>query len=191
MKILNIDGLRVSAAVIVTMAALAAAATDMEKKAKTLMTVKTAHCGLAEVLCDDPQGWKFEATASEDAGRDVVTVRISSPTAKRPPKFGVYFRVRGDGVQNVWSTHFMNDGYHLRPKLWWGWVSRLKSMLASNSPLAVGFNSAGVSKAAVACSEAFEAVETPRVAFSRPREPRLAVAYAKDFGITIMLQSMV
>ena len=150
---------RMVACIVATGVSLAAAATDMEKKAKTLTTVETAHCGLAEVLCDDPQGWKFEATASEDAGRDVVTVRISSPTVKCPPRFGVYFRVRGDGVQNVWSTHYMNDGFHLRPKLWWGWVSRLKSMLAFNSPLAVGFNSAGISKAAVACSEAFEAVE--------------------------------
>ena len=138
--------------------ALAAFGTDMEKKAKTLATVATAHCGVAEVLCDDAQGWKFEASATEDAGRDVVTVRISSPTAKRPPQFGVYFRVRGDGVQNVWCTNFQLDGCHLRPKLWWGWAARLSSMLASNAPLAVGFNSAGVSKAAIACSEAFETV---------------------------------
>ena len=137
----------------------AAQATDMEHKAKTLATVATAHSGVAEILCDDAQGWKFEASAADDNGRDVVTVKISSPTTKRPPKFGVYFRVNGDGVQNVWSTHFTLDGYHLRPKLWWGGPSRLKSMLASNSPLAVGFNSTGVSRAAVACSEAFEAVE--------------------------------
>ena len=33
------------------------------------------------------------------------------------------------------------DACHLRPKLWWGWVAKYRSELASNMPLAVGFNS--------------------------------------------------
>jgi len=152
-------GARFAACFAAALAAGVAAATDMEDKAKTIATVATAHSGTAEITCNDAQGWHFEASASEDAGRDVVTVRITSPVPKRPPKFGVYFRARGDGIQNVWSTHFMLDGYHLRPKLWWKWTAKMDSMLAANSPLAVGFNSAGVSKATLACSEAFEKVE--------------------------------
>ena len=134
-------------------------AADMEMKAKTLMTVATAHSGLAEVLCDDPQGWKFEAAASEDAGRDVVTVKISSMAASRPPRFGVYFRVPGAGIQNVWTSDCSRDGFHLWPKLWWGWVTKYKSQLAKETPIAVAFNSQERAPVAIACSEAFHALE--------------------------------
>ena len=137
----------------------AAHATDMERKAKTLTTVATAHSGVAEILCDDPQGWKFEASASEDDGRDVVTVRISSPETRRPPRFGVYFRVSGAGVQNVWTSDFTREGCHLWPKLWWGWSAKYKSQLASETPIAVAFNSQERAPVAIACSEAFYALE--------------------------------
>ena len=137
----------------------AAQATDMEHKAKTLTTVTTAHSGVAEILCDDAGGWKFEASAAEDDGRDVVTVRISSPVAKRPPQFGVYFRVPGAGVQNVWTSDFTRDACHLWPKLWWGWSAKYKSQLASETPIAVAFNSQERAPVAIACSEAFYALE--------------------------------
>ena len=137
-------------------AAPVAQATDMEHKAKTIVTVETAHAGAAEILCDDAGGWKFEASASTDAGRDVVTVRISSPEAKKPPRFGVYFRVSGAGVQNVWTSDISRDGYHLWPKLWWGFKSKYESQLAVNTPIAVGFNSQERAPVAIACSEAFE-----------------------------------
>ena len=137
---------------------MSALATDMEMKAKVLSTVETTGAGRAEILCDDPAGWTFDASASTDAGRDVVTVKLSSPVPKRPPQFGVYFRVRGDGIQNVWTCNQTQDGFHLRPKLWWEGQTQQQSTLAGYMPLAVGFNSAGVSKAAIAASESFERV---------------------------------
>ena len=134
------------------------AVTDMEQKAPVLTTVETVYSGRAEILCAKPDGWKFDVAVSTDAGRDVVKVRLTSSVEMAPPAFGVYFRVRGDGVQNVWTSNFTCDGYHLRPKLWWRGQAHDDAQLAQDAPVAVGFNSTGVSKAAIACSEVFENV---------------------------------
>ena len=116
-------------------------ATDMDHKGRVIATVNTANAGTAEVTCNNPGDWKFDVKASQDNGRDVVTVKISSSAASLPPQFGVFFRVPGAGVQNVWTSDFSRDGYHVWPQLWWGWSSKFKSQLARETPIAVGFNS--------------------------------------------------
>ena len=130
----------------------------MDKKAAVIKTVETAFAGTAEVTCDDTKGWTFDVSASVDDGRDVVTVRLSRADDAAPPKFGVFFRVSGAGVQNVWTSNHEADGTHLWPRLWWGWKTPYHSELAHETPLVVGFNSAGVSPVAIACSEAMEHV---------------------------------
>ena len=139
--------------------AMFACATDMDHKGRVIATVATKNAGAAEVTCNDPGGWKFDVSASQDLGRDVVTVRISSPSVAKPPQFGVFFRVPGAGVQNVWTADFGRDGYHVWPQLWWGWASKYKSQLARDTPIAVGFNSQERAPVALACSEAFNALE--------------------------------
>ena len=134
-------------------------ATDMDHKGRVIATVATKNAGTAEVTCNEPGGWKFDVSASQDAGRDVVTVRISSPTNAQPPQFGVFFRVPGAGVQNVWIADFQRDGFHVGPQLWWGWTSKYKSQLARDTPVAVGFNAQERAPVALACSEAFNALE--------------------------------
>ena len=130
----------------------------MDEKAKTLRLVESALSGPVEITCDDPGAWTFSAAASVDDGRDVVAIELTSPVPAPPPRFGVFFQVPGDGVQNVWTSHFLQDGYHLRPRLWWTGPSHYDAHLAREIPLAVGFNSAGVSKAAIACSEPYDLV---------------------------------
>jgi len=130
----------------------------MEHRAKTLATVQTIRSGLAEITCGAPGAWTFDAKATADDGRDVVTVRITSPTNAVPPAFGVYFRVSGAGVQNVWTGDANKDGFHLRPKLWWRGNARNESALACNTPIAVGFNAAERAPVAMACSDAFNEV---------------------------------
>ncbi len=141
--------------------ALSLGATDMEHKAKVVATVRTAFAGVAEVTCDDPGPWTFDVSASVDAGRDVVTVRLAAPAETNPPPFGVYVRGSGAGVQNVWTadTSVDGDGRHLRPKLWWGWCAKYRSELARDLPLAVGFNAAERAPVALAASEAMRPVE--------------------------------
>lgn len=141
------------------LAASVASATPMDAKAKVYKTVKTVFSGTAEITCDDPGNWTFDVRASDDDGRDVVTVRITSPTEAKPPKFGVFYRVPGAGVQNVWTSGIGQEQFKIHPQLWWQWAAKYTSQLAVNTPLAVGFNPAGVSPAAIACSEAFNFIE--------------------------------
>ena len=117
-------------AFIAVLGVAAAFATDMDHKGRVIATVNTANAGTAEVTCNNPGDWKFDVKASQDNGRDVVTVKISSSVAAQPPQFGVFFRVPGAGVQNVWTSDFSRDGYHVWPQLWWGWSSKFKSQLA-------------------------------------------------------------
>ena len=155
----SVCGRALSATVVLAFVASGAFATDMDHKAKTIRTVVTRHAGTAEVTCNAVGGWTFDVQASEDEGRDVVTVRISSPTNAMPPSFGVFYRVPGAGVQNVWVSDFERDACHLWPQLWWDWHARYSSQLAKETPIAVGFNSHEVVPVALACSEAFDAID--------------------------------
>jgi len=142
-------------AVAVSLVAGIACAAGKDGKAAVIDRVRTAHSGIAELTCDNPQGWTFDVRTTDEAGRDVVRVTISSPTNALPPRFGVFFRVSGAGVQNVWTSDCGKDGFHLWPQLWWRWAARYSSQLARETPIAVGFNSQEVAPVALACSEAF------------------------------------
>lgn len=181
---------------VAVLSCLTLCATDMEHKAKTVLTCPTARAGVAEITCDSPGEWKFSAEASVDAGRDVVTVRIAAPKEMPPPQFGVYFRGSGAGVRNVWTSDVSvnGDACHLRPKLWWGWVAKYRSELASNMPLAVRFNAREEAPVAVAASEAMRPVEFGLYAddetcdiicrcefFKRPSSPM------KEYSVSVMV----
>ena len=155
----NLVRIKLWAVVIAAIADMFVFATDMDHKGRVIATVATKNAGTAEVTCNEPGGWKFDVSASQDAGRDVVTVRVSSPTNAQPPQFGVFFRVPGAGVQNVWIADFQRDGFHVGPQLWWGWTSKYTSQLARDTPIAVGFNAQERAPVALACSEAFNALE--------------------------------
>ena len=136
-------------------AALAAQATDREFKMKVVKSFTTTLGVKGDVVCDNPDGWTFDVSCAVDDGRDAVTVTLSSPVEALPPHFGVFLVTSGAGVQNVWTSDHLKDGFHLWPKLWCN--SRLNvTALARNTPIAVGFNSQGVAPVAMACSEAFE-----------------------------------
>ena len=138
---------------------LTAQGTPMDAKAKVLKTVKSALSGTVEITCDDPGKWTFDVTAGTDDGRDVVTVKISAPTDAVPPKFGVFFRVPGAGVRNVWTPDFERAAFKVDPQLWWGWTSKYTSQLARDMPVAVGFGPDETAPVAIACSEAFNYLE--------------------------------
>ena len=144
---------------VVAVVSACAFATDMDQKGRVIATVQTKNAGIAEVTCNDPGDWKFDVAVSQDDGRDVVTVEISASEASAPPQFGVFFRVPGAEVQNVWTSDCSRDGFHVWPQLWWGWMAKCKSQLAKETPIAVGFNSRGMSPVALACSEAFNCLE--------------------------------
>ena len=139
--------------------ALTAQGTPMDAKAKVMRTVKSVLSGPVEITCDDPGKWTFDVTTGTDDGRDVVTVKISALEDAVPPKFGVFFRVPGAGVRNVWTSNFERDAFKVDPQLWWGWVSKYSSQLARDMPLAVGFGPDETAPVAIACSDAFNYLE--------------------------------
>ena len=147
------------------------------------------------VACDDWKGWSHSVTTSGAGGRETVTVALSSPTNAAPPRFDVQLRVPGAGVRNVWTTDYLtNEGQHLWPQLWWDDRSTYESQLAANAPIAVGYDSMGVSPVALACSEASDNLRFGLYAddrtcevvarcefFSRP------AATAREYTATILL----
>lgn len=135
--------------------AFAGGATEVKGKMKPVKAFTTALGAKGEVVCDAPGGWTFDVSCAVDGGRDAVTVRISSAEEALPPRFGVFLVSSGAGVQNVWISDCSQDGHHLWPKIWSNGKMN-KSALAFETPIAVGFNSQGVSPVAAACSEAFE-----------------------------------
>ena len=186
--------MRCSFFVLCMTASLAVFAADMDRKGRVVATVETHGAGIAEVTCNDKGGWTFGVSASTDAGRDIVTVRISSPTNATPPQFGVFFRVPGAGVQNVWCADFGCDGCHVRPQLWWGWNAKYKSQLAHDAPIAVGFNSQERAPVALACSEAFNDLEFGLYADDRTSEMvgrceffTAPVAPLREYEVSVML----
>lgn len=140
-------------------AVLSSLATPMDAKGKVYKTVKTHFSGMAEITCNNPGGWTFDVKASNDDGRDVVTVHISSPVEANPPQFGVFYRVPGAGVQHVWTSATNQEQFKIHPQLWWQGITKYTSHLAANTPIAVGFNSVGISPVAIACSEAFNFIQ--------------------------------
>lgn len=120
--------------------------------------VSTTSSGDVEIVCADEGGWTFVTSSRSDGGRDIVTVRISSSAVSAPPVFNVYMRVSGAGARNVWMCDYSVDAYHLWAKAWWNDRSTCRSQLASNVPIAVAFDDNDESRFAVACSEAFNAV---------------------------------
>ena len=151
------------------MAAGAACAEDMTDVAKTIAVVKTQFAGDALICCDDTKGWKFQADAAVDSGRDVITIRITNEIETAAPKFGVIFRVSGAGVQNVWTSNCAEDGCHLWPQLWWKWHG-LTTNLACETPICVGFNSRETAPVAIACSDVFNVLKMALYADDRTCE---------------------
>ena len=154
------------------------------------------HDGLKPLItCDDWMGWTHSVTTANAGGRETVTIAISSPTNAMPPLFGVQLRVPGVGVQNVWTADFLtSDGQHLWPQLWWNDRATYESQLAVNAPIAVGYNSMGISPIALACSEASDNLKFGLYADDRTCEIvgrceffSLPVAMAKEYTATLLL----
>ena len=147
------------------------------------------------VTCEDWRGWEHSVQMGKDDGRDAVTIRLTSPTNATPPPFGVQLRVSGAGVQNVWTADFLtSDGQHLWPQLWWNDRATYESQLAANTPIAVGYNSTGVSPIALACSEASNHLKFGLYADDRTCEIvgrceffLQPVAAMREYAVTILL----
>lgn len=113
--------------------------------------VRGAAVGDICIVCDEPGGWKFEASLERSGDKDVVAIRLRSPEDEVPPCFDVFFRTSGAGVHQVWTP------FDERCQLWpdsWGSV-RYVSALAFRAPLCSAFDNRDRNRCVVAASDAF------------------------------------
>jgi len=111
--------------------------------------------GEVTVAADEPGDWKLSASQQTADGVSVVTVRLSAPSAAKPPKFTVSFACPGVGADHIWTPY--DDRYWIRP-FEWG-ATPYESQLAFRAPLATAYRVNGESVLALACSEAFDALK--------------------------------
>ena len=148
-------------------AAVVAAATCAS--AAVTNTVKSAAVGEVRVVCDKPGDWSFDLSCEGSGGRDVVTVRLSSPKEAMPPVFTLSFMTSGAKTKHVWTSNYAakNDVDRLWPWAWRDWQGRYSSQLASQTPIAVAYDGEDHAELAIACSDAFNAVNYWLYAYER------------------------
>lgn len=152
--------LRVLVLVLAAAAAVETFALGADVAGTTNALVRGTCAGDVAVISEKSGSWRFEAFRETPAvpGRDVVTVRLSSPVEAPPPTFHVTFSVPGVRARNLWHPRYDRDGYHIRPWAWWDGTS-FQSQLAYELPLTAAFDDNDRSVLAIACSEAFNRVD--------------------------------
>ena len=147
--------------------------------AALLRTVTTASSQTVEFDCPDEKGWTFEVTTGIDAGRDVVTVKMSAATEAIPPTFKLSFRASGADIRHVWVSDYKQDA----PRFWlrgWKGPYNYASQLAKELPVAVAFNQDEASRLAVACSEAMHRVDFELGSVPRTSDALVALVFFRQ-----------
>ena len=140
-------------------------------QAATTNVLKVATVGEVRVVCENQGDWKFDLSSEGIAGRDVVTVRLTSGKESVPPVFTLSFKASGAKVKNVWTADYSrNDVDRLWPWAWRDWSGRYKSQLAYLTPIAVAYDAEDSAELAIACSDAFNAVNYWLYAYERTCE---------------------
>lgn len=106
------------------------------------------------LVCDAPGAWRFE-TSREAApgGAEILRVRLAAPEAAPPPRFDVSLVAPQPGVRWIWTS--ASDVPTLPPD----WGGRMRTQIASQSPLLVLGGCDGRARLSVACSEATRLVD--------------------------------
>ena len=106
------------------------------------------------LVCENPGPWRFE-TAREAAsdGAEILRVRLSAPEPSPPPRFDVSFVAPQPGVRWIWTSQ--NDVPVLPPE----WGGRMRSQIASQSPVLALCGCDGRARLSVACAEATRLVD--------------------------------
>ena len=121
--------------------------------------MKTDIPGFASVealrlSCDEPGAWRLEASrAAAPDGAELLRVRLSAPEPAPPPRFEVSFVAPQPGVRWIWTS--ASDVPTLPPE----WGGKMRTQIATQSPLLVLAGTDGLARLSVACSEATRLVD--------------------------------
>lgn len=104
--------------------------------------------------CDAPGAWRFEASrAVAPDGAEILRVRLAADEPAPPPRFDVAFVAPQPGVRWIWTS--AADVPTLPPE----WGGKMRTQIATQSPLVVLAGTDGRARLSVACSEATRFVD--------------------------------
>lgn len=110
--------------------------------------VESTGAGAVTLQCDTPGDWKFDMSLNEEDGREVVTVKMSAPSAQIPPKFTVSMSMPQTDMNYMWSG-LNEDRCHLRPD----WGANFRTHLSVDMPLYAFLNDNNENRLTIASSE--------------------------------------
>jgi hypothetical protein len=106
------------------------------------------------LLCDEPGAWRFETSrATAPDGAELLRVRLSATEPAPPPRFDVRLVAAQPGVRWIWTS--ASDVPTLPPE----WGGKMRTQIATQSPILVLAGTDGRARLSVACSEATRLVD--------------------------------
>ena len=104
--------------------------------------------------CNEPGAWRLEASrAAAPDGAELLRVRLSAPEPAPPPRFEVSLVAPQPGVRWIWTSGA--DVPTLPPE----WGGKMRTQIATQSPILVLAGTDGRARLSVACSEATRLVD--------------------------------
>ena len=116
--------------------------------------VRTASADDIKVVCQQPDGWKFELHVDSIDGKEIIAVGLTSDSLRLPPRFDVIISVPQLDINHLWRPGDM-DRCQLRPD----WMGYYSSHLAFDMPLYAFINSNNGNRLTVAASELLRNVD--------------------------------
>lgn len=108
----------------------------------------TCAVGDVAVVCENPEGWKFDASVSESDGREFVTITLDCDKPQQPPRFAVKMVFPQVDTHHLWC----GDNGDQCPLLS-DWGGNYRSSLAFYMPLYTYYNKNNMNRLTVVCDE--------------------------------------
>lgn len=110
--------------------------------------VESRSAGEVSLECENPGEWSFDMSISESAGKETITIKMSSETPQVPPKFTVSMAMPQTDMNYLWSG-LNEDRCHLRPD----WGANYRTHLSVEMPLYSFLNDNNENRLTIASSE--------------------------------------
>lgn len=116
-------------------------------------TVDTGLVGPVSLDCANPGDWSFDMSVDRVGDKEVLTVRMTAPTAQMPPQFDLSFSAPQVDVHHLWSGQNA-DRCQLKPD----WGVNFRTNLSVELPVYAFINNNSTNRLTVASSECLREV---------------------------------
>ena len=110
--------------------------------------VESRSVGTVTLNCDSPGDWVFDMLVDNDNDKEIVTIKMSSPSPQIPPRFSVLMSVPQIDMNHLWNGRNA-DRCQLRPD----WSANFRSHLAVDMPVYAFLNDNNENRLTVVSSE--------------------------------------